>query len=73
HSKIAEDGLLSLSLVDVETGDPGDDEIVVRIEATPINPSDLGLLLGPADLSTLRETCGDRPGLDFTVPQARLG
>lgn len=73
HSKIAEDGLLSLSLVDVETGDPGDDEIVVRIEATPINPSDLGLLLGPADLSTLRETGGDRPGLDFTVPQARLG
>lgn len=73
HSKIAEDGTLSLSLRDVETGAPADDEIIVRIEATPINPSDLGLLLGPADLATLRESDGDRPGLTFTVPGARLG
>ncbi|OSZ66627.1 NADH oxidase [Sphingomonas sp. IBVSS2] len=73
HSKIAEDGTLSLSLLDVEIGEPADDEIIVRIEATPINPSDLGLLLGPADLATLRETGGDRPGLTLTVPGARLG
>jgi NADPH:quinone reductase-like Zn-dependent oxidoreductase len=33
----------------------GDDEILVRIEATPINPSDLGLLFGPADVASARK------------------
>ena len=52
--------------------DPADDEVIVRIEAAPINPSDLVLMLGPADLSTLQRIGGDRPGLIFTVPTARL-
>src|ERR1700712_969087 len=46
-------GELELSLVDVPTPEPADDEVVVRVEATPINPSDLGLLIGPADMSTV--------------------
>ena len=54
RSRIGEDGTLSLHLETVEVGDPAEDEIVVRVEAAPINPSDLGLLLGPADLSTLQ-------------------
>ncbi|MFM8376014.1 MAG: alcohol dehydrogenase catalytic domain-containing protein, partial [Phenylobacterium sp.] len=33
-------------------------EVLVRVEAAPINPGDLGLLLGPADLSTLRSENG---------------
>lgn len=41
---------LELSLVDTETAEPGPEEVVVRIEATPINPSDLGLLFGMADM-----------------------
>lgn len=45
-------GELELSLIDVETPEPGPDEVVVRVEATPINPSDLGLLLGAADAAT---------------------
>ena len=45
-------GELELSLVDVPTPEPADDEVVVRIEAAPINPSDLGLLIGAADMST---------------------
>ncbi|MFT3813801.1 MAG: zinc-binding dehydrogenase [Acidovorax sp.] len=69
HSTLHGDGTLVLSLDPVETGDPGDDEVVVRIEATPINPSDLGLLLGPADLASL-EAVGN--GLHFTVPPARM-
>ncbi len=47
-------GQLQLSLVPVATGTPGDDEVVVRVEGAPINPSDLGLLLGPADPATLK-------------------
>lgn len=72
RSKIDEDGRLTLSLEKVEVGAPDDDEIIVRIEATPINPSDLGLLLGPADIATLEAAAGDRPGLTFSIPQSRL-
>ena len=78
---VTEGGELKLSLEEVTVGDPGPDELVVRVEAAPINPSDLGLLLGPADLSTL--TAGgsaDRPELTMAIPpqrmrmmQARLG
>lgn len=72
RSQIDEDGTLTLSLQQVEVGDPGDDEIIVRVEATPINPSDLGLLLGPADISTLEAGDTESPSLRLTVPQARL-
>jgi len=72
RSRIDGDGTLSLSLETVEAGEPGDDEVIVRVEATPINPSDLGLLLGPAELSTLREASDGRPGLTFDIPPGRL-
>ncbi|KMS56153.1 NADH oxidase [Novosphingobium barchaimii LL02] len=70
RSTLAEDGILTISLENVVVGDPGDDEVVVRVEAAPINPSDLGLLLGPADISSL--TSGAGGGIAFTVPQGRL-
>ena len=38
------DGTLAVSLVPQQLAPLGDDELLVRIEATPINPSDLGLL-----------------------------
>jgi NADPH:quinone reductase-like Zn-dependent oxidoreductase len=56
RSLVKASGELELSLVQVPIPTPGPDEILVRIEATPINPSDLGLLLGPADLSTVKVT-----------------
>ena len=52
RSLVKTSGELELSLAKVPIPKPAADEILVRIEATPINPSDLGLLLGPADLST---------------------
>lgn len=45
-------GQLELSLVDVPVPDPSPDEVLVRIDASPLNPSDLGLLFGAADMST---------------------
>lgn len=50
---ITDDGTLELSLARIATPEPAADEVVLRIEATPINPSDIGLLFGAADLSTL--------------------
>jgi NADPH2:quinone reductase len=73
RSTIHEDGTLALSLQAVEIGDPGDDEVVVRVEAAPVNPSDLGLLLGPADVASMvRSDGGEGGGLTFSVPLARL-
>jgi NADPH:quinone reductase-like Zn-dependent oxidoreductase len=51
RSLITKSGDLELSLAKVEIAEPGPDQVVVKVEATPINPSDLGLLLGPADMS----------------------
>jgi NADPH:quinone reductase-like Zn-dependent oxidoreductase len=71
RSKIEGEGQLVLSLDTVEIEDPGDDEIIVQVQAAPINPSDLGLLLGPADLSSLRRaTDGSTVMLD--VPSERM-
>jgi NADPH:quinone reductase len=50
RSLVTEAGMLELSLVEVATPVPGPDEVVIRIEAAPINPSDLGLLLAGANL-----------------------
>ena len=47
-------GPRDVRLDEVPVPEPGADEVLVRIEATPINPSDLGLLFGPADMSTLQ-------------------
>lgn len=51
---IKSSGELELKLADAPVAAPADDEVLVRIEASPINPSDLGLLIGPADVSTLQ-------------------
>jgi NADPH2:quinone reductase len=66
RSLITSGGALELSLAKVEIPDPAADEILVRVEASPINPSDLGLLLGAADLSTAKT--GPGPLLTATVP-----
>src|SRR2546421_12397752 len=54
RSLISKSGELELSLAEVTIPEPGPEQVVVKIEATPINPSDLGLLLGPADMSTAK-------------------
>jgi len=71
RSLVKPEGELELSLVEVPIPTPGADEIVVRVEATPINPSDLGLLTGPADLSTIKASgTRDRPVITAAIPAA---
>jgi len=53
RSLVKESGEIELSLARVPTPAPQADEVVVRVEATPINPSDIGLLFGAADLATV--------------------
>ncbi|HEY0252842.1 MAG TPA: hypothetical protein VGC41_15005 [Kofleriaceae bacterium] len=54
HSRITNKNELELSLVEAVVPAPGPDEVVVKVQAAPINPSDLGLLLGPADPASAR-------------------
>jgi len=51
-STISEDNKLTLALQNIEMPQPSADEVVIRIEAAPLNPSDLGVLFSAADLST---------------------
>ena len=56
RSLVSADGRLELSLVPTPVPALADDEVLVRIAATPINPSDIGLLFGAADISTFKVT-----------------
>jgi NADPH2:quinone reductase len=70
RSLIRANGELEVSLQDVPIPEPTADEVLVRIEATPINPSDLGLLFGAADMGTAKVTgTPARPVLTARVPE----
>ncbi len=73
RSLIKKSGELEISLLSVPTPEPGPDEVVVRVEATPINPSDLGLLTGAADLSTAKLSgTKESPVITAKVPEAAM-
>ena len=73
RSLIKASGELELSLMPVTIADPAADEIVVRVEASPINPSDLGLLLGSADISKAKMSgTAEHPVITAAVPQSLM-
>lgn len=53
RSTVSDDGSVRLALHRDDVPPPSDDQVVVRVEAAPINPSDLGMLFGMADLGEL--------------------
>ena len=67
RTEVKSDNSLHLSLVEVPMPEPQENEVVVRIEATPINPSDLGLLFGLADM-TRAEASGTAENPVITAP-----
>jgi len=69
-STIRSDGNLELSLGEVPVPEPGEGEVLLRVEAAPINPSDMGMLFGPADMSTARASGSQtRPVVNAEVPE----
>lgn len=73
HSLVKSSGELVLSLDELPVPTPGPDEVLVQIEAAPINPSDQGLLLASADFS--RATWGgtaQRPVVSAPLSAAAL-
>ncbi|MFP6629875.1 MAG: zinc-binding dehydrogenase [Myxococcota bacterium] len=73
RSTVTSEGRLELSLATIEVPDPGSDEVVVRIEASPINPSDLGLLFGPSDMRTAKASgTPEEPAVTADIPSHLL-
>ena len=73
RSAVKDDGTLELSLVEIEIQEPAEDEVVIRIEASPINPSDLGLFFGPADMTNASVLGTDSmPVVTAKIPEAMM-
>ncbi|MEE3064001.1 MAG: zinc-binding dehydrogenase [Actinomycetota bacterium] len=74
RSLVTSDGTLELSLHEVPVPTPGANEVLVRVEASPINPSDLGLLVASADMTkaTVAGTA-ERPVVTASLGEAALG
>jgi NADPH2:quinone reductase len=69
RSTVKAEGVVELSLVQIPTPTPAEDEVLVRVEAAPINPSDQGLLLAMADLGTLAVAgAGDNATVTAKIP-----
>ncbi|MDO9174457.1 MAG: NADH oxidase, partial [Actinomycetota bacterium] len=67
HSLVTADGTLQLSIAEVAVPTPSASEVVVQVQAAPINPSDLGLLLAMADV-TQATTSGPADNPVVTAP-----
>jgi NADPH:quinone reductase len=68
---ITKAGKLELSLQEVSIPTLKEDEVLIRVEASPINPSDIGLLFGAADMSTATQSgTAERPVVSANVPEA---
>ena len=71
RSLATNEGELQLSLMRVPVAEPGPDEVLVRIDATPINPSDIGLLFGAADMQNAKFSGrGDEVKVIAPIPEA---
>lgn len=73
RSLIRNTGELELSLAEVPLPEPQHDQVLVRVQAAPINPSDLGLLTSAADMSEARASgTAERPVITARVPSKAL-
>ena len=73
RSLVKPNGDLELSLQSAAMAPPAPNEVLVRIEAAPINPSDIGLLFGAADMSTAKLSgTPDRPVVTARIPDAAM-
>src|SRR6266704_6636959 len=73
RSLVRADQTLELFLDMVPAPEPGPDEVVIRVEAAPLNPSDMGLLFGGADMAAaVTSGSAERPVVTAPVPDAAM-
>ena len=80
RSTVSDDAKVTVALRRTEVQPPGDEQVVVRVDAAPINPSDLGMLLAGGDLATATAVDGELPAVSldltpgvFAMQAGRLG
>ena len=73
QSLVTKEGALELALAEVPVPQLADTEVLVRVEAAPINPSDLGLLFGMADMGRAKAGgTAERPTVTAPIPENLL-
>ena len=74
QSTVHSDGHLEIALASVPVPQPGPGDVLVRMEAAPINPSDLGLLFGLADITKAEAVDGTAlPTVTAPIPEKLMG
>ena len=75
RSLVTYEGNIEISITNVEKPKPSVDEVLIKVEAAPINPSDLGLLLSfAADLSSIKKSgLGDEAVTTMKIHPALMG
>ena len=70
-STISEDNKLELALREIEIPEPGENDVIIRIEAAPI---DLGVMFSAADMTTAKQSgSDDSPVINADVPAKFMG
>jgi len=73
QSEVTADQTVRLYLADVQVPEPGAGEVVIRVEAAPVNPSDLGMLLAGADTTAaVASGSAERPVITARLPDAAM-
>ncbi len=73
RSLVQDGGTLTLSLHNTPMPSPASDEVLIRVEASPLNPSDIGLLFGAADIRTAAATgTADNPAVTMQIASAAM-
>jgi NADPH2:quinone reductase len=73
RSLVRASGELELSLVSTPIPAPEPDEVVIRVEASPLNPSDLGTLFGTADMGTAKQSgTHSKPVVTARIPDSHM-
>ncbi|MAU55348.1 MAG: NADH oxidase [Dehalococcoidia bacterium] len=73
RSKVTKEGKLLINIEGSEVPQPEKDEVLIKIEASPINPSDLGLLIGPSDISSMSVSGdGEKAVVTMDIPENLL-
>ena len=72
RSTVTDDGRVTMAVQETEIPAPGPDEVVLRIGAAPINPSDLGMMFAGADLSAAQSDGGDASAVVAPLSDAAL-
>ena len=73
RSTVSDAGTVQLSLLEIPVAPPEQNQVVIKVEAAPINPSDLGLLLAGADVATATASLENgEPVVTMTLDAATL-